>query len=85
MYELFTYDLQKVMKVNDLEPSIYKKVYDILEIRNSNGILLVWMMDLGIGWLDWHETKSKKVIDLSLWQLSDSPSGHILGRGILLF
>ena len=49
-----------------------------------SGTVLVWMIDLGIGWLERHETISKKIIDLFLWPLSINPSGTIR-VGILLF
>ena len=66
----------------DLE--ISKEGDDILEVESRNGLLLVWM-DLGIGWLEQHETISKKVIELSLFTIVWQPSRPSLVRCIIIW
>ena len=56
--------LNLVKKATYLEPSTMKQIYDIHEVENPNGIVLVRMMDIGVGWMERNETIIKEFIEL---------------------
>ena len=50
--------------VINVEPSNQIEGYDILEVECCIDILFVGMMDLGVGWIERHETILKKFMKL---------------------
>ena len=66
---MYVYDwnmtLNLVKRVIYVVPSTKIEGSDIFEIESCNCIFLVWMMDLGVGWLEQHEIILTKVMKLS--------------------